>query len=146
MTLVKVNQKPFEKTLNSLFEDIFQGFPSGFAGNDWNSQGFIPANIRETREGYHLDIVAPGLDKSDFRVNIDKNILTVSAERKQEGKKEDEKFIRREYGFRSFSRSFTLDETIDAARIQAKYENGVLALELPRKEELKLMPKEIAIQ
>jgi HSP20 family protein len=146
MTLVKVNQKPFEKTLNSLFEDIFQGFPSGFSGSDWNSQGFIPANIRETREGYQLEIVAPGLDKSDFKVNIDKNILTVSAERKQEVKKEDEKFIRREYSFRSFSRSFTLDETIDAARIQAKYENGVLALELPKKEELKLMPKEIAIQ
>ncbi len=146
MTLVKMNQKPFEKTLNSLFEDIFQGFPAGLAGNDWNNQGFIPANIRETREGYFLEIVAPGLEKSDFKVNIDKQILTVSAERKNEARKEDEKFIRREYSFRSFSRSFTLDDTIDASRIQAKYDNGVLSLELPKKEEVKMMPKEIAIQ
>jgi HSP20 family protein len=146
MTLVKLNQKPFEKTFNSLFEDFFQSFPSGYAGNEWNNNGFIPANIRETAEGYHLDLVAPGMEKQDFKVNIDKNILTISAEKKTENKKEDEKMIRKEYSFRSFSRSFTLDDTIDATKIAAKYENGVLMLQLPKKEEVKLMPKEIAIQ
>lgn len=146
MTLVKMNQRPFEKTLNSLFEDFFQSFPSGFAGADTQSNGFIPANIRETADGYHLELVAPGFDKQDFKVNIDKNILSVSAEKKSEEKKESEKMIRREYAFRSFSRSFTLNETIDASKIAAKYDNGVLNVLLPKKEEVKVMPKEIAIQ
>lgn len=146
MTLVKLNQRPFEKTFNSLFEDFFQSFPSGFSGADTNANGFIPANIRETADGYHLELVAPGFDKQDFKVNIDKNILTVSAEKKSEEKKEEEKMIRREYSFRSFSRSFTLNDTIDAAKIAAKYDNGVLAVQLPKKEEVKVMPKEITIQ
>jgi HSP20 family protein len=146
MTLVKLNQRPFEKTLNSLFEDFFQSFPSGFSGPDVNANGFIPANIRETADGYQLDLVAPGFDKQDFKVNLDKNILTVSADKKSEEKKEDEKMIRREYSFRSFSRSFTLNDTIDASKIVAKYDNGVLALQLPKKEEVKVMPKEITIQ
>ena len=146
MTLVKLNQKPFEKTFNSLFEDFFQGFPSGYAGNDWNNNGFVPANIKETPEGYHLDIFAPGMDKQDFKVNMEKNILTISAEKKKESGQENEKMIRREYTYRSFSRSFTLDDTIDASRIAAKYENGVLLVHLPKKEEVKLMPKEITIQ
>ena len=146
MTLVKLNQRPFEKTLNSLFEDFFQSFPSGFSGADTQANGFIPANIRETAEGYHLELIAPGFDKQDFKVNIDKNILTISAEKKSEEKKEEDKIIRREYSFRSFSRSFTLNDTIDAAKIGAKYDNGVLAVQLPKKEEVKVMPKEITIQ
>jgi HSP20 family protein len=146
MTLVKMNQRPFEKTLNSLFEDFFQSFPSGFAGADTQANGFIPANIRETADGYHLELVAPGFDKQDFKVNIDKNILSVSAEKKSDEKKENEKMIRREYAFRSFSRSFTLNETIDATKIAAKYDSGVLSVLLPKKEEVKVMPKEIAIQ
>lgn len=146
MTLVKLNQRPFEKTLNSLFEDFFQSFPSGYSGADNNANGFIPANIRETGDGYHLELVAPGFDKQDFKVQIDKNLLTVSAEKKSEEKKEDEKVIRREYAFHSFSRSFTLNETIDAGRIAAKYDNGILVLQLPKKEEVKVMPKEITIQ
>jgi len=146
MTLVKFNQKPFEKTFNSLFEDIFNSFPSGYAGNEWNVNGFVPANIRETKDAYQLELVAPGLEKSDFKVNIDKNMLTISSEKKSELKNEDEKMIRKEYSFRSFSRSFTLDDSIDAGKIAAKYEHGVLYVSLPKKEEVKLMPKEISIQ
>ena len=132
--------------MTNLFEDFFQSFPSGFSGAGTQANGFIPANIRETAEGYHLELIAPGFDKQDFKVNIDKNILTISAEKKSEEKKEEDKIIRREYSFRSFSRSFTLNDTIDAAKIGAKYDNGVLAVQLPKKEEVKVMPKEITIQ
>jgi HSP20 family protein len=144
MTLVKIQPRPFEKTFNSLFEDIFQHFPA----RDWAdrpSADFVPVNIRETKEGYVLDVVAPGLEKSDFKVSLEKNVLTVSAERKAESRQEDEKSLRREFSVRSFSRSFRLDEGIDAAAIRAKYENGILQLTLPRREELKAMPKEISI-
>jgi HSP20 family protein len=72
-------------------------------------------------------------------------VLTVSAERKSESRQDDEKTVRREFSFRSFSRLFRLDEGIDAAAIRAKYENGILQLTLPKREELKALPKEISI-
>ena len=146
MTLVKLNQKPFEKTLNALVDDFFHGLPVGLGGTDWTPQSHVPVNIRETAEAYQLELVAPGLEKGDFKVNIDKNIMTISADKKTETKNENERLIRREYTYKTFSRSFTLDDTINASGIAAKYDNGVLYLTLPKKEEVKLMPKEIAIQ
>jgi len=149
MTLLKVNQKPFEKTFNSLFEDLFQNLPNSIAGNDWNNQfsnDFVPVNIKETGDAYILDVVAPGMEKSDFKVNIEKNLLTISAEKKSEVKNENEKMIKKEFSYRSFSRSFKLDEGIDASNINAKYDQGILNISLPKKEEVKLVPKEISIQ
>ena len=149
MTTVRLNQKPFEKTFNSLFEDLFQNLPGSIAGEEWNgpvTNGVVPVNIRETAEAFILDIIAPGLEKSDFKVNIEKNLLTVSAEKKSEVKNETEKMIRKEFSFRSFSRSFKLNDTIDTSNINAKYEQGVLNINLPKKEEVKLSPTEINIQ
>jgi HSP20 family protein len=91
-------------------------------------------------------VVAPAYDKADFRVNLEEDILTVSAEKKEETKSENEKEIRREYSYRSFKRSFTVDEGIDAAGIDAKYVNGILTLNLPKKEEVKTASKQISIQ
>ena len=146
MTMVKLNHMPFEKTFNSLFEDLFQNLPNNLAGNDWNrSNGLVPVNITEGPEGYRLDVVAPGMEKSDFKVNLEKYILTVSAEKKTEAKTENEKQVRREFSFRSFSRSFKVDDSIDTAKIEARYENGILHLSLPKREEVKLLPKEICV-
>lgn len=145
MTLVKFNNKPANGF--SLLDNFFNDFPTLFR-DDFSSEGkdFIPVNVKENKDAYLLDVVAPGFDKSDFKVNLDKNILTISADKKTEEKKEDEKQVRREYSYRSFKRSFTVDEKIDAGKIEAKYVNGVLTLNLPRKEEVKASAKEIAIQ
>lgn len=85
------------------------------------------------------------MEKSDFNIKLEQNILTISAEKKEEVKNEDEKHIRKEFSYRAFKRSFTLDEKIEASGIAAKYENGILKLELPKKEELKQLPKEITV-
>ncbi|MGL6267947.1 MAG: Hsp20/alpha crystallin family protein [Chitinophagaceae bacterium] len=149
MTTVRLNQKPFEKTFNSLFEDIFQHLPGTIAREDWNgteTKGVVPVNIRETADAFILDMIAPGLEKSDFKVNIEKNLLTVSAEKKPDNNNETEKMIRKEFSFRPFSRSFKLNDNIDASGINAKYEQGVLSITLPKKEEVKLSPTEINIQ
>lgn len=146
MTLVKFNQRPFEKSLNSIFEDLFQHFPANGANKDWSPTGYAPVNINETKEAYQLDVVAPGFDKADFKINVEQNILTISGEKKTAEKSETDKQIRREYGFKSFKRSFTLDEAINDAEISAKYENGVLYVTLPKKEEVKVSPKEISVQ
>jgi HSP20 family protein len=147
MTLVKLNQRPLDKRVNSLFEDFFSNFPSRIMNEEFSGYNqTVPANIRENANAYILEIVAPGMDKSDFKVNIDNNILTVSAEKKSETKEENERQVRREFNYKSFTRSFTVDETIQSDKIQAKYENGVLFIDLPKKEEVKISPKEISIQ
>lgn len=152
MTHVKFGRRPFEKSFNSLVDDLFSELPVLYRNEtDKVFKGFAPVNIKESDKGYSLEVVAPGFDKSDFKVNVDQDVLTVSAEKKEEVKENaenanTEKYVRREYSFRSFKRSFTLDEKIDAAGIEAKYNNGVLILNLPRKEVVKASAQEINIQ
>ena len=148
MTYVKFNRKPFERNLNNLFEDLFADASDLFK-NDFNQtirDGFTPVNVKEYEKNYSIEVIAPGFEKTDFKVNIDQNILTISVDKKDEKKDESEKQIRKEYSYRSFKRSFTLDEKIDAANIDAKYVNGVLTLNLPKKETVQPSAKEISIQ
>jgi HSP20 family protein len=93
-----------------------------------------------------LEVVAPGFQKEDFKINLDNNTLTISAEKKEETENQNEKFIRKEYKQQSFKRSFTIDENVDAENISAKYVNGVLTLNLAKKQEVKPSVKEISIQ
>lgn len=147
MTLVKFNRKPFDKSFNSLFEDFFTDIPVLYK-NDTNEsvwRGIAPVNIKETEKSYFLEVVAPGFEKTDFKVNLDQNILTISAEKKDEVKSEQDRQIRKEYSYRSFKRSFTLDEFIDTNTIEANYVNGILTLNLPKKETVKASTKEISI-
>ena len=147
MTLVKFNRKPFDGTFNSLIDDLFTEFPV-LSKNEFNPKwvGSVPANIKENEKNYSIEIVAPGFEKTDFKVSLDQQLLTISAEKKDEMKEENEKNIRREYSYRSFKRSFTLDDKTDGTNIDAKYVNGVLILNLPKKEVVKPTVKEITIQ
>jgi HSP20 family protein len=150
MTHVKFNRKPFEGTFNNLVDDLFTELPMLFK-NDFNqteTKGFVPVNVKETGKSYQMEIVAPGFEKTDFKLNLDQNLLTISAEKKEDsfGSAPQEKQIRREYRYRSFKRSFTLDEKIDATGIEASYVNGVLILNLPKKETVKASATEIAIK
>ncbi|MEG0017975.1 MAG: Hsp20/alpha crystallin family protein, partial [Hydrogenoanaerobacterium sp.] len=108
--------------------------------------GFPPVNIVEKNDAYNLQVAAPGFEKSDFKIKLDGNILTISVEKTAETKSETEKLIRREFSAKSFKRTFTVDEKIDATNINAKYENGILHVVLPKKEEVKAAAKEITIQ
>ena len=147
MTLVKFN-RPVSRNFGSLVDDFFSEVPALFneSFNKSVSNVFVPVNVKESEGSYQLDVVAPGFDKGDFKVNVDGNILTVSAEKKAEEKKENEKQVRNEYKYRSFKRSFTLDEKTDAAGIEASYINGVLTLNLPKKAEVKEAVKEISVK
>lgn len=146
MTLVKFNQRPADRRMNSFFEDFFNQFPSRMLDDVNTMNQSAPVNIKETESAYQIEVIAPGMDKSDFKLNIDNNILTISAEKKTEVNKETERMVRREFSYKSFARTFTLDDSIQSENIQAKYENGVLHIELPKKEEQKIQPKEINIQ
>lgn len=145
MTHVKFSRRPFETSFSSLVDDIFNDIPVVLK-NGGVSKSYVPVNIKETDKSYRLDVVAPGFEKADFVINIDKDILTISAEKKDEVKNEGEKEIRKEYSYPSFKRSFTLDEKIDVSAIEAKYVNGVLTLNLPKKETVQVSSKLISIQ
>ena len=145
MTLVKFNTRPANgfNLLDGFLNELPTFFKDDFGAK---AQGLIPVNVKETKDAYQLEVVAPGFDKNDFNVNLEKNILTVSAEKKSETENKDEKQIRKEYNYQSFKRSFTIDEKVDAEKIEAKYVNGVLTLNLPRKEEVKASAKEILVK
>ena len=142
MTLVKVNQP--SRPVGNLLDDIFN---TPFFGREFQpSLQQPPVNIVETADGYHLELNAPGRSKEDFKVTQENGLLSISFEEKKENKEADQKVIRKEFRLASFKRSFTLDEKVDAENIQAKYENGLLKLYLPKKAEVKIQPKEITIQ
>lgn len=148
MLNVNLKQKPFQHSFNSLVDDLFTELPMIFK-NDFNNSernGLVPVNVKETDNAFELDVVAPGFEKSDFTINLDQNLLTISAEQKTEKKKETDKQIRKEFSYHSFKRSFTVDEKIDATKIDAFYVNGVLKLNLPKKEEVKMATKQIEIK
>jgi HSP20 family protein len=144
MTLVKVNN-PIAQTFDGLLNDIFNEMPSLGKNLREDAFGFPPVNITEVPNAYQIEVAVPGFEKTDFNLKLDGNLLTISADKKQDIKEENEKSIRREFSYRSFKRSFTLDEKINAANIAAKYENGVLKVTLPKKEEVKALTKEITI-
>ena len=146
MTFVKAFN-PAAKTLDNLMTEIFNDFPSTY-GKPWKNGSFNhpPVNIHENKDNYLLEIAIPGFEKTDFNINLEANLLTISSDKKEAEKGENEKLIRKEFSSKAFKRSFTLDEKIDAAAIDAKYENGILKLNLPKKEVAKEVTKQIAIQ
>ena len=148
MTHSKFNNRNFDRQFDNMVDELFNGLPvvlnDGY--NFLTKQGYVPVNIKETDNGYSVDVVAPGFEKTDFKVNIDNNVLTIAAERKGEEKSQTEKQIRKEYSYRSFKRSFTIDDKIDATAIDASYVNGVLKLNLPKKAEVREAAKDITIK
>ncbi|MCX6208633.1 MAG: Hsp20/alpha crystallin family protein [Bacteroidetes bacterium] len=137
MTIVK--QKPVY--INNLFDDFFGSLTTQNEFNHFAKQ----TNIHETTEGYHLEMNAPGRNKEDFKINADKGLLTISYDKKETAEKSNYKTLRREFSVKSFKRSFQLDDNINVDAIQAKYDAGVLNIFLPKKDEVKVQPKEINI-
>ena len=144
---MKYRTFPETRSFNNLMAGFLTDFPSMY--RDDHATGVnqtVPVNIKELPQGYLLEVIAPGFLKDDFKIGLDKNILTISAEKKTEEQKTSDKFIRREHRASSFKRSFTLGEKIDTENIEAKYEGGVLVLNLQHKAEVKAPAKEITIQ
>ncbi|MFL9484443.1 Hsp20/alpha crystallin family protein [Chitinophagaceae bacterium LWZ2-11] len=139
MTFVKHNPKAY-----GLLDELLN-FPANW-GKDFQSLTAVPVNVHETETGYHLELSVPGVQKEDIKINVAEGLLTVSFEQKQEEEKKDYKTIRREFKQRSFKRSFTVDDKMDVEGIQGKYENGILKLFVPKKEEAKIAPKQITIE
>lgn len=133
MTLMKRSNDLFP----SLFDDVF--------GRDWFNDGVagrstMPAvNLKEDENNFEVELAAPGMNKNDFKIELDNNVLTISCEKEEKHEEPGEKgqYARREFNYRSFQRSFTLPNTIESDKINAKYIDGLLKLTIPKKEEAK---------
>jgi len=125
-------------TFPSLFDDFFKPW------NEWFDNGSnlarrtstVPAvNVTENEKNYLISVAAPGLQKKDFRIEVDGNMLTISAENEERKEEKEGRFTRQEYNYTSFARSFSLPEDVNRDAIEARYDNGELHLTLPRKED-----------
>ncbi len=123
----------------NFFDDFFNRDLSEFFGGDF-SASHPSVNVIETDANFRIEIAAPGLEREDFKVDVDNGSLNISADRRKEYSEEDEdgKFMRREFNYTSFSRRFQLPESVKADDIEANYENGVLKITLPKKDEAKV--------
>lgn len=132
-----------------VWDDLFRPWNEWFDNNGlWGRTMNVPAvNITENENGYEVSLAAPGLKKDDFKIAVDGNMLTISSEKEENKEEKEKKFTRKEYSYSSFRRSFTLPEEINREKIAAGYEEGVLKIALPKKEEAKKeSAKQIAVK
>lgn len=143
MTLVKFNDG---KKVNgySTFNELFDSFFNDSFVNDKMISRVPAVNISESEGHYHIELAAPGLKKEDFKISVDRDVLTISAQKEE--KEENKKINRKEYSFASFVRSFNLPDLIDHSNIEASYVDGILKIDIAKKEEAKVMSREIAVK
>lgn len=144
------------RTFGGLMEELFNNtnsprfFRDDFCNEDLKQHRRVPVNISETDDAYQLAVVAPGLQKEDLKIQVNDNTLTISFDKKEEVSKEEStanttKVLREEFKLHSFKRSFKLGEKVDAEKISARYENGILNLDISKKEQVKAANKFIDI-
>jgi HSP20 family protein len=133
---------PFVQIVDDLLTRTFHDFSGGqiFRNN-------TPAmNVLNLEKEIRLEVAAPGLDKNDFKIQVEQNYLVVSAESKQENTETKEKFSRKEFSYHSFKRMYELPENINGESIAAKYENGILTINIPKAEPVNRAAKTINIE
>lgn len=131
----------------TLFDDFFKPWNEWFDSPTlFERMKTMPAvNVKENPDNYTVSLAAPGLKKDDFKIDVEGNMLTISCEKEEKGEEKDEKYTRKEYNYFSFSRSFTLPDDVKQDAIDARYEDGVLNIKLPRLEEAKKLAAKKAI-
>ncbi|HVV03702.1 MAG TPA: Hsp20/alpha crystallin family protein [Puia sp.] len=141
------------ESVPSLFNDLFRPWESFF---DNNGGSLLPAfgtisvpaaNIIDNKDHYEVNLAAPGMKKEDFNIDVEGNVLTISAEKEEKKEEKDERYSRKEFSYTSFSRSFTLPDWVNKDKIDASYENGLLKVNLPKTDEAKkLSSKHITVK
>jgi HSP20 family protein len=140
MTLMKRNElfPAWSRFFNDFFDkDIFDYSTKHFS----NTNTTLPAvNIKEDDQSFTVEMAVPGMEKSDFKINLENGALCISSEKKKENESKEGQYYRKEFSYQSFSRSFSLPDLVDESKIQAKYDNGILIINIPKKEEAKPKP------
>ncbi|MDB5272379.1 MAG: hspA [Chitinophagaceae bacterium] len=143
--------KPANGQVNksTVYNHPFSGLLENVFGNEFAARehaSFVPAvNISEEENNYKLELSAPGYNKTDFKIAVEKRTLIVSGKHSEEKEVKDKKFSRKEFNYGSFQRAFRLPENANESAVVATYENGILLLEIPKKEQDKNENREITV-
>ena len=146
MTLVKFNPEKRNNSLMPGFNDVFESILNDTFFTDKMVARVPAVNISESPDNFHIELAAPGLKKQDFKISIDENVLNISVEQQAEKADNNRKYNKREYSYSSFVRSFSLPEMADHNRIEAAYEDGVLKIDIAKREEAKTLSRQIDIK
>jgi len=148
MTLVKFNPNGNVKKNGLMpgFNDVFDSIFNDTFFSDRMMSRVPAANISESKDQYRLDLAAPGLKKEDFKISLERNVLSISVEQSTQNDERERNFNKREFSYTSFVRSFTLPESADENAIEALYENGILCINIPKREEAKVQSRQIEIK
>ena len=142
MKPIKYQSNSVGKTIDAFFDNFFNGNIGDFVGSDF----FLTTpstNIREDANGFYLELAAPGLSKEAFQLQLDQDLLTIEVVNADSEKVNNKKFLRREFNYSAFKRTFTLPDTVNAEKIDASYDKGVLLVNLPKKEAAKPLPTRV---
>ena len=141
MTLVKSNGR-LVNSEPSLWDDFLNRDVFNWGSNYSKTSSSLPAvNIKETADSFEVEMAAPGMEKKDFKIELDNNNLVISSEKEDGFDNNAENYSRKEFSYQSFYRTFTLSKNVvDADKIVAKYENGLLRISIPKREEIKAKP------
>jgi HSP20 family protein len=145
MTLVKFNNNRNNALLPG-FNDVFESIFNDTFLNDRMVARVPAVNISESENNYHVELAAPGLKKDDFKLNLDDNTLTISVEQSSDHQDNQKNYSKREYSYSSFVRSFTLPESADDSQIDASYTDGILRIDIAKREEAKAIRRQIEIK
>jgi HSP20 family protein len=147
MTLMKFQKQPVRTGNFPVFSDLFSDLFDGMVNSEYRSWNTAAVNIREDASNFYLEVAAPGTKKDDFKLNVNENVLRISAssESSDESTASKGRYTRKEFSCHSFSRSFTLPETVNIDGIEASYDNGIMQIRLPKREEAKPKFREISI-
>ncbi len=144
--MVKVNNHPALRNWNGVVNELFSELEKSFSPHVPQNKSVPAVNIVENADGFHLELLAAGRKKEGFTLGIENNQLTIQYNEEKQETPADWKQIRREFSSGSLKRTFNLDESIDSENIQAKYEDGLLKVFLPKKPELKPLSRTVQIQ
>ena len=145
MTLVKFNPKSTHSLMPG-FNDVFDSILNDTFFSDRMMTKVPAANISESADHFHVELAAPGLKKEDFKLKLERDVLSISVEQVHEDQKQERNYAKREYSYSSFVRSFTFPEMADQNGIEAKYNDGVLCIDIPKREEAKVQSRQIEIK
>jgi HSP20 family protein len=145
MTLVKFKQ-PVNNTLMPGFNDVFDSIFNDTFFNDRMVSRVPAVNISESEDHYHVELAAPGLKKEDFKLNLERNSLSVSVEQATDQQSNQKQYSKREFGYGSFVRSFVLPDSADHSQIEATYTDGILYIAIAKREEAKPVRRQIEIK
>lgn len=147
MALIKFPNRAINTdSINPFVNNVFDNFFNDSFLTDRLVTRVPAVNITESTDAYNIELAAPGLQKSDFKINVDKNLITISVEKKEQSTAEDKVFSKKEFCYSSFTRSFSLPDTVDYNSIDANYVDGVLQLKIGKKEEAIVAKRQIEVK